>query len=477
MFGKTRSERYVDERGEVRQRVVKLPLAEWQVLLREHHEGYIDWETYLANRARIAANQPGKLRGSGRAVREGAALLQGLARCGHCGRRMRTQYRARYAPVYFCRGAADSGGRGASCLRVGGEGLDRAVAAALLGALRAGGVAAALRAAERMESGREAALEQLRLAVDRREREAAAAALFELIAKSNPRASTKYQLQLEASLEQVERAQAELAEREARRPRELDAAERRAVLALGRDLERVWNAPTTQPRDRKELLRALLEEAVVSADRERALMRVWLRWRGGQVSELELERPRAKAKPLRTAEDTVEFVRRLAAHHPDRVIAGILNRQGKRTARGLRFDRNRVGNLRRQAGIACYRPPAQAPEGAAVSVLQAARELGLAASTVHRWINDGFIPAEQVIPGAPWRVRLTPELRALFVEEAPPGYVPMREALRALGVSRQTVLQWVKRGKLEAVMICRGKRKGLRIKVVDQDPGIFGRSA
>ena len=269
-----------------------------------------------------------------------------------------------------------------------------------------------------------------------------------------------------------------LAEREARRPRELDAAGRRAVLALGRDLERVWNAPTTQMRDRKELLRTLLEEAIVSADRERARARVLLRWHGGQASEIEIERPRARAKPLRTAEDTVELVRRLAAHHPDRVIAGILSRQGKRTARGLRFDRNRVGNLRRKAGIACYQPPAQAPPaGEAVSVIQAARQLGLAASTVHRWINDGFIPAEQVTPGAPWRVRLTPELRSLFVEEAPPGYLPMREALRALGVSRQTVLQWVKRGKLKAVMICRGKRKGLRIKVLDQDPGIFGQSA
>jgi len=77
-------------------------------------------------------------------------------------------------------------------------------------------------------------------------------------------------------------------------------------------------------------------------------------------------------------------------------------------------------------------------------VPKAAELLGIAASTVHRWINDGFIAAEQITPGAPWQIRITDDLRARFVEEAPAGYVPMVDAMRILGVSRQTVLQRVK---------------------------------
>jgi len=92
---------------------------------------------------------------------------------------------------------------------------------------------------------------------------------------------------------------------------------------------------------------------------------------------------------------------------------------------------------------------------------------------VHRWLNDGFIAGEQVTPGAPWQIRLTAELRARFVEQAPPGYLPMLEATLKLGVSRQTVLQRVKRGELEALIVTRGRRKGLRIKVVDDHPNLF----
>ena len=85
----------------------------------------------------------------------------------------------------------------------------------------------------------------------------------------------------------------------------------------------------------------------------------------------------------------------------------------------------------------------------------------MAPSTLHRWINDGFIAGEQLTPGAPWRIRITPELLACFVEQTPAGYVPMQDATRILGVSRQTVLQRVKRGELDAVHVHHGKRKGL----------------
>jgi predicted site-specific integrase-resolvase len=108
-----------------------------------------------------------------------------------------------------------------------------------------------------------------------------------------------------------------------------------------------------------------------------------------------------------------------------------------------------------------------------VNVQEAARILDLAPSTLHRWLNDGFIAGEQLTPGAPWRIRVTEQLRGRFVEEAPKGYIPMVDAMRILGVSRQTVLQRVKRGELQAVHVCRGRRKGLRINVPPALPGLF----
>jgi len=108
-----------------------------------------------------------------------------------------------------------------------------------------------------------------------------------------------------------------------------------------------------------------------------------------------------------------------------------------------------------------------------LTVKQAAAVLGTATSTIHRWLNDGFIGGEQLTPGAPWRIRLSEDLRAGFVNEAPQGYLTMYQAMRLLGVSRQTVLQRVKRGELDAIHVLRGKKKGLRIKTIPAQPMLF----
>jgi hypothetical protein len=132
-----------------------------------------------------------------------------------------------------------------------------------------------------------------------------------------------------------------------------------------------------------------------------------------------------------------------------------------------------VTSLRTHWKIPCYQPDKTPTDTPLVTVAVAARELGVVPSTVHRWINDGFIPAEQTTPGAPWRIWLTADLRARFVEHTPDGYLPMLEATHALGVSRQTLLQRVKRGDLDAVHVRAGRRKGLRIRVPAQAQGLF----
>jgi predicted site-specific integrase-resolvase len=104
-------------------------------------------------------------------------------------------------------------------------------------------------------------------------------------------------------------------------------------------------------------------------------------------------------------------------------------------------------------------------------VAAAARQLGIAPSTLLRWLNDGFVAGEQITPGAPWCIRLTGELRALLTDNTPAGWVPLACATQALGLSRQTVLQKVKRGELRAVLTRTGRRKGLRIELpAAQDP-------
>ena len=229
--------------------------------------------------------------------------------------------------------------------------------------------------------------------------------------------------------------------------------------------------PQLTPRDRKELLRALIEEVIVKVERDKAAARLTLRWKGGALDEIDLALPRSRPATIRTDEDTIALVRRLAEFYPDTVIAGILNRQGRTTAYGHRFEASRVGNLRRHWNIPCFESSAEQAEGELLTIKKAAAVLGVAPSTIHRLLNDGIIPGQQLTPGAPWRIRLTEDVMARFNSDAGESFMPM------LGVSRQTVLQRVKRGDLEAVHVMRGKQKGLRIKVIDLQSKLFNQGS
>ena len=210
------------------------------------------------------------------------------------------------------------------------------------------------------------------------------------------------------------------------------------MLALSTDLLTVWQAPSTSPRDKKELLRAVLEEVIVSVFKDQNRAHLTLRWRGGALNDIDLNLSRHRAT-VRTDEDTVALLRRLANHYPDAVIAGILNRQERKTAYGHRFTANLVASLRKSWNIPCFERPITPPEGELLTVAKIAAELGVAASTVHRWVNDGTVAGEQLTPGAPWRIRLTDDLRARVAEQAPEGYLTMYQTMRLSGVSRQTV--------------------------------------
>ena len=275
----------------------------------------------------------------------------------------------------------------------------------------------------------------------------------------------------------LEAAKAELARRESARPCVLSKDERNRLLALGADLTTVWHAETTTPRDRKELLRALIEEVIVKVERDKAAARLTLRWKGGALDEIDLALPRSRPATIRTDEDTIALVRQLAEFYPDTVIAGILNRQGRTTAYGHRFEASCVGNLRRHWNIPCFKSSAEQAEGELLTIKKAAAVLGVAPSTIHRLLNDGIIPGQQLTPGAPWRIRLTEDVMARFNSDAGESFMPMREAMKMLGVSRQTVLQRVKRGDLEAVHVMRGKQKGLRIKVIDLQSKLFNQGS
>src|SRR5262249_29646691 len=173
-------------------------------------------------------------------------------------------------PGSYCSGEPLVEGRGSYCLNIGGVQIDEAVARAFVAALEPAKLAATVAAGERLEADREATLKQWRLGVERASYEASRAERrYRAVDPDNRLVARGLEREWEESLSALEAAKAELARREQERPRVLSEAERASLLAVGADINAVWNAPTTSPRDRKELLRTLLEEVIIKVERDK----------------------------------------------------------------------------------------------------------------------------------------------------------------------------------------------------------------
>ena len=126
-----------------------------------------------------------------------------------------------------------------------------------------------------------------------------------------------------------------------------------------------------------------------------------------------------------------------------------------------------------EATIPCHQNDGATAGDQPLTIVDAAAELKLPPPTLHRWINEGFITGEQLTPGAPWRIRLTDQVRALFVDAAPDGWLAMLEATLAHGLSRKTIMKHIKTGDLQAVYVRTGRRKGLRIEPPTPEQTLF----
>ncbi len=480
VFGRTRTEKRLDAGGRLLSRTRQVPRQEWSVLIPDHHHGFISWERFEHTQDQLRANwRPPRGQGGG-AVREGSALLQGLLRCGRCGRMMQTAYSGTKGncPRYACARAAQLYGAERHCQSLGGRRLEQRVLDEVFAMLAPAALAATAKALGEAEAQHRRRLAVFELAVERARFEAdRARRQFDAVEPENRLVGRTLEKAWETALVAQRQAEADLTAQRARQPTRLSDDEVAWLARAGADVRAVFNAPTTTWRERKQLLRAVIAEIVVTvrvADRQADVQVIW---EGGATSAFVLGLNKPGGHFRTTDEDTVALVRRLAERYDDTTIALILAKQGRRTGTGLAFNRSRVNSLRNTHGIAVYVPGAVvAPaedDGVVVTVYRAEKILGVDKSTIYRWLKDGFIEGEQLTPAGPWHLRITDDLRRRIVPEIPDGWLDLAQAAKALGVARQTVLHKVQRGELEAVHVTRGKRRGLRINVPSQCAGLF----
>jgi DNA invertase Pin-like site-specific DNA recombinase len=486
VFGRNRTEKHITADGRVVARIVALPREEWAVLIPEHHPGFIDWATYQANTAQLRANwRPPRGTGGG-AAREGAALLQGRLRCGRCGRMMQTGYSGTRGncPRYVCARAKQLYGGERGCQSLGGRRLEQRVLAEVFAVLAPAALQATVQALRNAEAAHATNLRSFTLAVERARYEAdRARRQYDAVEPENRLVARTLERALETKLAAQRQAERDLLAQQARRPVQLTDDELTWLSRAGADVQAIFNAPSTSFRDRKQLLRAILSEVVVTVDDDKRSAAVTITWQGGATTALTMPMNKTGGHARVTDEDTVALIRRLAEHYEDTTIALILSRQRRRTGTGLTFTKTRVKSLRVARGIPAYQPSAAADPGESVgsveddavvvTIAEAERLLGVGKATVYRWLKDGFVIGEQLTAGAPWRIRIDQAVGDRLAPEVPDGWVKLADAARILGVARQTVLHKVQRGELEAVHVNQGRRKGLRINVIGQQAGLF----
>jgi excisionase family DNA binding protein len=377
----------------------------WEVLIHDHHEGYIGWAEFERNQRLISDNANGKSFMSRGSVRRGEALLAGLLRCGHCGRKLHVAYSGENGNSgrYHCRGAHLNHGTD-WCISFGGMRIDRAVGAEVIERLQPLGVDAAIGAMEARRAQTDEKRRQVELAIEQARYEAAhARRQYDAVDPENRLVAGELEHRWNERLLAVRAREDERDALAMQSSPPLTVAERDRLLTLGTDVERAWHSASATPATRKRIIRTLIEEIIVRVEDD--TLELMIRWAGGDHTPLNVRKNRVGQHRWTTGADVVELVTVLARQVPDKAIAAILNRAGKATGRGNGWTRSRVCWLRNHRAIPPYREGERTERGE-VTLEEAAAALKVSEATVRRLIADKVLPATQYCKGAPWVIRV-----------------------------------------------------------------------
>jgi DNA invertase Pin-like site-specific DNA recombinase len=348
-YGRTRWGKTVDGKS-----VSKLlPREEWTVLIPDAHPGYITWDRYEANVARLGENKCAYGGDNKKTpAREGPALLQGIVICGVCGRRMTVTYhqrRGNLVPDYLCQHDVTEHCETNYCQRIPGGAIDQSIGDLLVEALTPMALDVALSVQKEMaDRGREA--DDLRKQQVERVRYEA-----ELAKRRYMRVDPDNRLvadQLEAAwnqkLRELSEAQEEYERKSGQERYLLEDEQHEKIMSLATDFPRLWTDPNTPYRERKRMVRLLLEDVTLIRGDEITLH---IRFKGGATRTMKLPAPLPIAKLRVTDPILVEEIDHLLDHHTDAGVARILSARGLTTCEGKTLTGERVGRLRIRYGL------------------------------------------------------------------------------------------------------------------------------
>ncbi len=376
------------------------PMDTWEVFIKDHHPGYINWAEYERNQALLAGNAYGRV-GDTKSGRGGQALLAGLICCARCGRRLVVAYRGRRRsyPTYRCdRPNLQLGHR--RCIIFGGGRVDDAIAVELLRAVSPLAIEAAEEAGRMLKEEGKDRLHIAELELTQAKYDASLAERrYAACDPDNRLIAAQLEKAWEAALQRVEQCRKRLDDLQA--PDQ--GGTRPDFSGLADNLTAAWIAPQTTMRTRQRLVRALITEIVADVDEAAGEIVLVIHWKGGQHSELRVKKPKSGEHGCCTSEQALAVMRTMAGRWSDQDIAASLNRMGMPTGQGKTWTAHRVGSIRRVNGIHGYLSAEK--NGEWLTLRDAAAKLGVSHHQVRKLIKAGVLASEQIIPDAPHQIR------------------------------------------------------------------------
>jgi DNA invertase Pin-like site-specific DNA recombinase len=406
VFGRYQYRRRINPSGEVHKQMHPVPMADWRVSLKEHHEGYITWDEFLKNQERLEKNRTngGEMILSGPA-REGLALLQGLLVCGHCGRALTVRYTSNGGiyPCYLCNRLRREGLASKDCMSFRCDLLDEAITKEVLQTLQPVELELALAALEELEARDHTIGRQWQMRLERAEYEAALAERrYQEVDPSQRLVAATLERRWNAALLQWEELKQQAAEFQRQQARVATPEQKAKVLALAKDLPQLWHASTTQAKDRKRMLRLLIKDITVEQSSVPKQLLVHIRWHGNACTNLTLQRPPNIADRMRYPAAVIDRIRDMAHLLPDAEIAVQLRQEGQTSITGKPYTTTIIRWIRFRYRI----PPPVLQKSEELTVPQVAKHFGVSQGVVYYWIQHAQLQARKLHTGSPYWITL-----------------------------------------------------------------------
>jgi len=407
VFGRYQYHREINPDGEVRKRMQAVAMPAWRVRLQQHHEGYITVEEFVKNREQLQKNRTnGEETLLSGPAREGLALLQGLLLCGNCGHALTVRYRGNggICPTYQCNLLRREGLATKSCMVFRCDLLDGVIAEEMLKALQPAELELALAALHELESRDQSILRQWQMRLERAEYEVALAERrYQEVDPANRLVAGTLERRWNDALVRLDDLKKEAAEFQRQEAHVATPKQKAQVLALAKDLPRLWHASTTRSKDRKRMLRLLIKDITVERPANQKQLLVHIRWQGGACSDVTVQLPLNIADRVRYPSGVVDRIRELAHSLPDREIADQFNREGQLSAKGQPYTVKIIQWIRCRYRI----PPAEFKRPEELTVQQVAARFGTSDQVVYYWIEHKVIGTRRVGPRMPHWITLS----------------------------------------------------------------------